>query len=273
MHNVAAKSVHARHDCAGAQHRCICPRRAVRTGRGQHLGRKHHRRQPGPSIQPDGMGHHRHSVCRCRIAARPVADAFGAGARSPGLAGRRSTSSSARHLRPYRWRVQACSSHLRLTRERSPRDDAVDDCHSRGAHPQSCRSRLRGAVASARLAAASRPLSGGQASLSARSRRSGTCRSRSALAFACYTVALRLARLDGLHAAAISAVGSMFLFLPPYTLMAGLSMFDAPLGAIGLQALVQGLLTAVISYIVYGRAGRAFWARRVAQPLPLHVQQ
>jgi drug/metabolite transporter (DMT)-like permease len=31
-------------------------------------------------------------------------------------------------------------------------------------------------------------------------------------------------------------------------------MFDAPLGAIGLQALVQGLLTAVISYIVYGRA-------------------
>ncbi len=76
----------------------------------------------------------------------------------------------------------------------------------------------------------------------------------SALAFACYTVALRLARLDGLHAAAISAVGSMLLFLPPYTLMAGLSMFDAPLGAIGLQALVQGLLTAVISYIVYGRA-------------------
>jgi drug/metabolite transporter (DMT)-like permease len=76
----------------------------------------------------------------------------------------------------------------------------------------------------------------------------------SALAFACYTVALRRARLDGLHAAAISAVGSMLLFLPPYMLTAGLSMFDAPLSAIGLQALVQGLLTAVISYIVYGRA-------------------
>jgi len=76
----------------------------------------------------------------------------------------------------------------------------------------------------------------------------------SALAFACYTIALRRARLDGLHAAAISAVGSMLLYLPPYTVMAGLSMFNAPLGAIGLQALVQGLLTAVISYIVYGRA-------------------
>ena len=75
-----------------------------------------------------------------------------------------------------------------------------------------------------------------------------------ALAFACYTVALRRARLDGLHAAAISAVGSMLLYLPPYTLMAGGSIFDASPTAIGLQALVQGLLTAVISYIVYGRA-------------------
>lgn len=75
-----------------------------------------------------------------------------------------------------------------------------------------------------------------------------------ALAFACYTVALRRARLDGLHAAAISAVGSMLLYLPPYALVAGASVFDAPLHAIGLQALVQGVLTAVVSYVVYGRA-------------------
>jgi drug/metabolite transporter (DMT)-like permease len=75
-----------------------------------------------------------------------------------------------------------------------------------------------------------------------------------ALAFACYTVALRRARLGGLHAAAISAVGSMLLYLPPYSLVAGTAVFDAPLSAIGLQALVQGLLTAVISYVVYGRA-------------------
>jgi len=76
----------------------------------------------------------------------------------------------------------------------------------------------------------------------------------SALAFACYTVALRRAGLSGLHAAAISAVGSALLFLPPYALVAGARMFEAPLSAIGLQALVQGLLTAVVSYIVYGRA-------------------
>ena len=37
-----------------------------------------------------------------------------------------------------------------------------------------------------------------------------------AFAFACYTVAMRRARLEGLHAAAISAVGSMLIYLPPY---------------------------------------------------------
>lgn len=76
----------------------------------------------------------------------------------------------------------------------------------------------------------------------------------SALAFACYTVAMRRARLDGLHAAAISAVGSMLLYIPPYAIVAGASIFDAAPSAIALQALVQGLLTAIISYIVYGLA-------------------
>jgi drug/metabolite transporter (DMT)-like permease len=75
-----------------------------------------------------------------------------------------------------------------------------------------------------------------------------------ALAFACYTVAMRRGRLDGLHAAAISAVGSMMLYLPPYAIVAGTDLFAAPSGAIALQAPVQGLLTAVISYVVYGRA-------------------
>jgi drug/metabolite transporter (DMT)-like permease len=76
----------------------------------------------------------------------------------------------------------------------------------------------------------------------------------SALAFACYTVAMRRAHLDGLHAAAISAVGSMLIYMPAYAVVAGSSVFDAPPSAVALQALVQGLLTAVLSYIVYGRA-------------------
>ncbi|MBZ0123274.1 MAG: DMT family transporter [Roseovarius sp.] len=76
----------------------------------------------------------------------------------------------------------------------------------------------------------------------------------SAFAFACYTVAMRRARLEGLHAAAISAVGSMLIYLPPYAMMAGAGIFDAPPSAIALQALMQGLLTAVFSYVVYGLA-------------------
>ena len=76
----------------------------------------------------------------------------------------------------------------------------------------------------------------------------------SALAWACYTVAMRRARLDGLHAAAISGVGSLLLYLPPYAFVAGTSLFEASLSAIALQALVQGLLTAVVSYLLYGSA-------------------
>lgn len=76
----------------------------------------------------------------------------------------------------------------------------------------------------------------------------------SALAFACYTVAMRRAQLDGLHAAAISAVGSMVIYMPAYAMVAGAGIFDASPSAVALPALVQGLLTAIISYIVYGRA-------------------
>ena len=76
----------------------------------------------------------------------------------------------------------------------------------------------------------------------------------SALLWACYTVAMRRARLDGLYAASIAAVGSLFLYLPCYAAVAGASLFKAALGDIALQAFVQGVLTAVISLLLYGRA-------------------
>src|SRR5450432_3555640 len=38
----------------------------------------------------------------------------------------------------------------------------------------------------------------------------------SGLAWACYTVAMRRARLDGLHAAGIAAVGALLLYVPAY---------------------------------------------------------
>jgi drug/metabolite transporter (DMT)-like permease len=71
--------------------------------------------------------------------------------------------------------------------------------------------------------------------------------------WACYTVAMRRARLDGLHAAAIAGVGSLVLYLPAYALIAGTSVFQAPPFDIALQAIVQGILTAIVALVLYGR--------------------
>jgi drug/metabolite transporter (DMT)-like permease len=77
----------------------------------------------------------------------------------------------------------------------------------------------------------------------------------SGVAFAFYTVAMRQARLDGLHAAAIAAVGGLVLYVPVYWMIDGTtSLAKAAWTDIALQALVQGLLTATISYLLYGRA-------------------
>jgi drug/metabolite transporter (DMT)-like permease len=76
----------------------------------------------------------------------------------------------------------------------------------------------------------------------------------SALLWACYTIAMRRARLDGLHAASIAAVGALVLYLPVYAFVARTSLLKARLTDVALQALVQGLLTAVISLLLYGRA-------------------
>ncbi len=74
------------------------------------------------------------------------------------------------------------------------------------------------------------------------------------LAWAFYTVALRRARLDGLHAAAISAVGSALLYLPIYWALPATGIAQAPWFDIALQAFVQGILTAVVSLMLYGKA-------------------
>jgi drug/metabolite transporter (DMT)-like permease len=74
------------------------------------------------------------------------------------------------------------------------------------------------------------------------------------LAWAFYTIALRKARLDGLHAAAISAVGSMFLYLPIFAVIPVTTLVRASWSDIALQAVVQGVLTAILSLLLYGRA-------------------
>jgi drug/metabolite transporter (DMT)-like permease len=73
------------------------------------------------------------------------------------------------------------------------------------------------------------------------------------LAWAGYTVAMRRARLDGLHAAAIAAAASFVLYLPVYAIIAGASLLKAPLFDVALQAVVQGILTAIVALLLYGR--------------------
>jgi drug/metabolite transporter (DMT)-like permease len=76
----------------------------------------------------------------------------------------------------------------------------------------------------------------------------------SGLAWAFYTIAMRRARLGGLHAAAISAVGAMLLYLPVFALTGGTTLAKAAWSDIALQGFVQGILTAIISLLLYGRA-------------------
>lgn len=88
------------------------------------------------------------------------------------------------------------------------------------------------------------------------------------LAWACYTVAMRRARLEGLHAAAIAACVSLVIFAPIYAIISRGSLFGAPILDVALQAAVQGVLTAIVALILYGRmvgllgatAGAAFVA-------------
>ena len=72
--------------------------------------------------------------------------------------------------------------------------------------------------------------------------------------WACYIVAMRKARLEGLHAAAIAAVGSLIAYVPVYAGISGTSLFNAPWHDLALQAFVHGLLVAVISFVCIGRA-------------------
>jgi len=84
------------------------------------------------------------------------------------------------------------------------------------------------------------------------------------LAWAGYTVAMRRARLDGMHAAAIAAVGSVILYLPVYLCFAGSRLLGAPMLDVMIQAIVQGILTAVVALLLYGRVITILGATRGA---------
>jgi drug/metabolite transporter (DMT)-like permease len=82
--------------------------------------------------------------------------------------------------------------------------------------------------------------------------------------WACYTVAIRRACMDGLHAAAIAAIVSLLLYLPVYLAFFQNGLFNVPMVDLLFQALYQGVLTAAVSLALYGRAIRLLGASNAA---------
>jgi len=75
-----------------------------------------------------------------------------------------------------------------------------------------------------------------------------------ALLWACFTVIMRQAKLDPLHAAALVATGSLVIYLPLYIALSGTRLMAAPLADVALQALFQGILVTIVSLLLFGRA-------------------
>ncbi len=71
---------------------------------------------------------------------------------------------------------------------------------------------------------------------------------------ACFTVAMRQARLDPLHAAALVATGSLVIYLPVYLAFFGSRLALLPPADLAVQALFQGVVVTIISLLLYGRA-------------------
>jgi len=85
-----------------------------------------------------------------------------------------------------------------------------------------------------------------------------------AVLVACFTVAIRRARLSGMHAAAIAAVASLLIYVPVYFIFIEDGLFRVPVADLVFQALYQGVLTAAISLTLYGHAIRLFGAAKAA---------
>jgi drug/metabolite transporter (DMT)-like permease len=75
-----------------------------------------------------------------------------------------------------------------------------------------------------------------------------------ALMWAAFTVIMRRADLDPLHAAALVSVGSLAIYLPVYLAWHGATLVQAPLAELAVQTIFQGLLVTVVSLVLYGRA-------------------
>jgi drug/metabolite transporter (DMT)-like permease len=84
------------------------------------------------------------------------------------------------------------------------------------------------------------------------------------LAWASYTIGLRVWRVEPLHATAVVGVLSMMLYLPGYVWLAGADLAAAPWREIVIQSVFQGVLSAVVALLLYTRAVAILGAARGA---------
>jgi drug/metabolite transporter (DMT)-like permease len=71
---------------------------------------------------------------------------------------------------------------------------------------------------------------------------------------ACFTLVMRQAKLDPLHAATLASTGSLVIYLPIYFALHGARLARIPLADLAVQALFQGVVVTIISIVLYGRA-------------------
>jgi len=71
---------------------------------------------------------------------------------------------------------------------------------------------------------------------------------------ACFTVVMRQAKLNPLHAAALVSTGSLVSYLPIYLALHGTRLAKLPITEITVHAIFQGVLVTIVSLLLYGRA-------------------
>jgi drug/metabolite transporter (DMT)-like permease len=71
---------------------------------------------------------------------------------------------------------------------------------------------------------------------------------------ACYTVIMRLSKLDPIHVAALISTGSLAMYIPIYFVIHGIHLEGVPFADLMVQVIFQGIVVTIISLVLYGRA-------------------
>ena len=71
---------------------------------------------------------------------------------------------------------------------------------------------------------------------------------------ACFTVTMRQARLEPLHATALVATGSLVIYLPIYLAFYGAGLARLTPTEFAIQAFFQGILVTIVALVLYGWA-------------------